>query len=76
MVVLAQQGVTNMEMWLSPEDEEYLNKIVKDFEVCKGDCSTCKAFEKINKTDCNFCELLLTYRSHIQCEITRLLDTM
>lgn len=76
MVVLAQPGVINMEMWLSQEDEEYLNKIVKNFENCKGDCTSCEAFEKINKTDCTFCELLLTYRSHVQCEITRLLDNM
>ena len=65
-----------MEMFLSPEEEKYIEEIVNDFVSCSGNCSSCKAFEKIGEKDVSFCELLLTYRSHVQCEITRLIDNM
>lgn len=58
--------------------DEYLQNIVEDFEHCgeDGECEVCKAYERLNGTDCTFCELLLTYRNDISNALTKLIDQM
>lgn len=55
--------------------DEYLQNIVEDFEHC-GVCEVCRAYEKLNGTDCTFCELLRTYRNDISNALTKLIDQM
>lgn len=59
-------------------NEEYILNIVQDFENCgeNGKCSDCKANEKINGTDCKFCNLLLIYRNDISNGVSHLIDKM
>lgn len=54
---------------------EYLQNIVEDFEHC-GDCEVCRAYERLNGTDCTFCELLRAYRNDISNALTKLIDQM
>lgn len=54
---------------------EYIMNIVQDFEHC-GECEVCRAYERLNGTDCTFCELLRTYRNDISNAITEVLDKM
>lgn len=55
--------------------DEYLRNIVRDFEHCDC-CGECKASEKINGTDCTFCQLLMIYKRDISRALNTLMDKM
>lgn len=59
-------------------DNEVIRAIVNDFENCgiHGGCENCRCYEKLNSTQCNICDLLLTYRKDITDKITELVDRM
>ena len=59
-------------------DNEVLRAVVNDFENCgiHGGCENCRCYENLNSTQCNICEILITYRKDIQDKITELLDNM
>ena len=65
-------------MNLSETEGEYIKNIVRDFEHCgeSGGCESCKCYERMNGTDCTFCELLLIYRNDISKALTNLIDQM
>ena len=67
-----------MDMNLTESEQEYLRNILNDFEHCDsiGFCENCKAYERLNSTQCAVCELLLTYRNDISNAITKLIDQM
>ena len=63
-----------MDMDLTESD--YVRCILNDFEKCDSNCENCKAYEKLNGTQCAVCELLLTYRNDISKALTKLIDNM
>ena len=69
-----QQEQTKMDMDLTESD--YIWGILNDFKKCDSNCENCKAYERLNSTQCAVCELLLTYRNDISNAITKLIDQM
>ena len=67
-----------MNMNLSEEEHTFLRGIIDGFEHCgsHGGCENCKAYERINDTECTFCELMLSYRTDIANKLTELIDRM
>lgn len=65
-------------MNLSYDEHSYLRGIVDSFEKCgeHGGCENCKAYERLNGTECTFCELMLIYRTDISNALTKLIDQM
>lgn len=58
-------------------ESDYVRRILNDFEKCDSkNCEKCKAYEKLNGTQCAVCELLLTYRNDISKALTKLIDNM
>ena len=69
-----QQEQTKMDMNLAELD--YIRGILNDFEKCDSNCENCKAYEKLNGTQCTVCLLLLTYRNDISNAIYKLIVQM
>ena len=64
-----------MDMNLTESD--YVRRILNDFEKCDSkNCENCKAYEKLNGTQCAVCELLLAYRKVMIFQLTKLIDNM
>lgn len=57
-------------------ESDSIRGILNDFEKCDSNCENCKAYEKLNGTQCAVCELLLTYRNDISKALTKLIDNM
>ena len=63
-----------MDMDLTESD--YIRGILNDFKKCDLNCENCKAYERLNSTQCAVCELLLTYRNDISKALAKLIDKM
>ena len=67
-----QQEQTKMDL----TESDYIRGILNDFKKCDSNCENCKAYERLNGTQCVVSELLLTYRNDISNAITKLIDQM
>jgi hypothetical protein len=61
---------------LTEDEHAYLKNITDSFGECDSNCESCKAYEKMNQTDCTFCDLLLTYRIDINRKLNQFIDTL